>query len=108
MRDRLDALATFVAVAEQRSFAEAARQLGRSSASVTRAVAALDGLGFVCIRSYQAEPHMAAGRLQIILVEYEPPPAPIHIVHPEGRYLPAKVRLFIDYAAERLRRKFAP
>lgn len=70
--------------------------------------AALDGLGFVCIRSYQAEPHMAAGRLQIVLVEYEPPPAPIHVVHPEGRYLPAKVRVFIDYAAERLRRKFGP
>ncbi|MBV8131982.1 MAG: LysR family transcriptional regulator [Alphaproteobacteria bacterium] len=68
--------------------------------------AALDGLGFACIRSYQAEPHMAAGRLQPVLVEYEPPPAPIHIVHPEGRHLSAKVRLFIDYAAERLRRKF--
>jgi DNA-binding transcriptional LysR family regulator len=70
--------------------------------------AALDGLGLTCIRSYQAEPHLAAGRLQTVLVEYEPPPAPIHIVHPEGRYLPAKVRLFIDYAAERLRRKFGP
>jgi DNA-binding transcriptional LysR family regulator len=63
--------------------------------------AALDGLGFVCIRSYQAEPHVAAGRLQIVLVEYEPPPAPIHIVHPEGRHLPAKVRLFLDHAASR-------
>jgi DNA-binding transcriptional LysR family regulator len=70
--------------------------------------AALDGLGFTCVRSYQAEPHAAAGRLQTVLVEYEPPPAPIHIVHPEGRHLPAKVRLFIDYAAERLRRKFSP
>src|ERR1700745_3182982 len=42
MQDRLDALMIFVAVAEQRSFAEAARQLGRSSASVTRGVAALE------------------------------------------------------------------
>jgi DNA-binding transcriptional LysR family regulator len=68
--------------------------------------AALDGLGFACIRSYQAEPHMTAGRLQAVLVEYEPPPAPIHIVHPEGRHLPAKVRLFLDRAAEALRAKF--
>jgi len=68
--------------------------------------AALDGLGFACIRSYQAEQHAAAGRLQTVLVEYEPPPAPIHIVHPGGRYLPAKVRLFLDHAAEGLRRKF--
>ena len=42
MQDRLDALTIFVAVAEQQSFAEAARQLSRSPASVTRAVAALE------------------------------------------------------------------
>jgi hypothetical protein len=38
MQDRSDALAIFVAVAEQQSFVEAARQLSRSPASVTRAV----------------------------------------------------------------------
>ena len=70
--------------------------------------AAVDGLGFTCVRSYQAEPHMAAGRLQTVLTEYEPPPAPIHIVHPEGRHLPAKVRLFLDHAASALRTKFGP
>ena len=68
--------------------------------------AALDGLGLTCILSYQAEPHLSAGRLQTVLVEYEPPPAPIHIVHPEGRHLPTKVRLFLDHAAEGLRAKF--
>ena len=68
--------------------------------------AALEDFGLTCILSYQVEPHAAAGRLQTVLVEYEPPPAPIHIVHPEGRHLPAKVRLFLDHAAEGLRRKF--
>src|SRR5438045_948530 len=42
MQDRLDALTIFVAVAERQSFAEAARHLRRSPASVTRAVAALE------------------------------------------------------------------
>ena len=42
MPDRLDALAIFVAVAERQSFVEAARQLSRSPASVTRAVGALE------------------------------------------------------------------
>ena len=70
--------------------------------------AALDSSGFTCILSYQAEPDAAAGRLQNVLVEYEPPPAPIHIVHPEGRHLSPKVRLFLDHAAEGLRRKFGP
>jgi DNA-binding transcriptional LysR family regulator len=69
---------------------------------------ALEDFGLTCILSYQAEPHAAAGRLQTVLAEYEPPPTPIHIVHPEGRHLPAKVRLFLDHAAEGLRRKFAP
>lgn len=40
--DRLDELAIFVAVAEQSSFIKAARKLGRSAASVTRAIAALE------------------------------------------------------------------
>jgi len=70
--------------------------------------AALEDLGLTCVRSYQAEPHAAAGRLQTVLAEYEPPPAPIQIVHPEGRHLSAKVRLFLDHAAEGLRRKFTP
>jgi DNA-binding transcriptional LysR family regulator len=42
MQDRLDSMTIFVAVAEQQSFAEAARQLSRSPPSVTRAVAALE------------------------------------------------------------------
>jgi len=42
MQDRLDNMTIFVAVAERQSFAEAARQLTRSPASVTRAVAALE------------------------------------------------------------------
>ncbi|MGH6837167.1 MAG: LysR substrate-binding domain-containing protein, partial [Methylocella sp.] len=39
---RPEALTIFIAVAEQESFAEAARQLNRSPAAVTRAVAALE------------------------------------------------------------------
>jgi DNA-binding transcriptional LysR family regulator len=70
--------------------------------------AALDNLGLTCIRSYQAEQHTAAGRLQTVLVKYEPPPAPIHIVHPEGRHLSPTVRLFLDHIGEGLRRKFGP
>ncbi len=40
--DRMEAWTTFAAVAEARSFAAAARRLGRSPAAVTRAVAALE------------------------------------------------------------------
>ncbi|MGC2524245.1 MAG: LysR substrate-binding domain-containing protein, partial [Stellaceae bacterium] len=70
--------------------------------------AALEDFGLTCVLSYQAEPHAAVGRLQTVLVEYEPPPIPIHIVHPQGRHLSPKVRLFLDHVAEGLRRKFGP
>ena len=40
--DRLDSMRVFVAVAEQQGFAAAARRLGLSAPSVTRAVAALE------------------------------------------------------------------
>jgi DNA-binding transcriptional LysR family regulator len=45
--DLLEAVKTFVAVAEHESFAEAARRLNRSPAAVTRAVAMLEGDGNV-------------------------------------------------------------
>ena len=41
--DRLDELAAFVTVADERSFVAAARRLGRSPAAITRAVATLEG-----------------------------------------------------------------
>ena len=69
--------------------------------------AALSGLGIVRLLSYQIAPQLAAGSLSIILSEYELPAMPVHIVHSEGRYASAKVRVFIDLMAERLRENLA-
>ncbi|MDY0885051.1 LysR family transcriptional regulator [Dongia soli] len=68
--------------------------------------AAIAGGGVIRVMSYQSEPLEAEGKLQRLLVGYEPPPLPIHVVHPAGRYLAPKVRLFIDRAVEALRGKF--
>jgi DNA-binding transcriptional LysR family regulator len=68
--------------------------------------AVADG-GIVRALSYQTAPLEASGKLRRILVPYEPPPIPIHIVHPAGRHLSPKIRLFIDRAATALRGKFA-
>jgi len=65
--------------------------------------AALDGWGILRMLSYQAAPFIADGRLVPVLGDYAPDPVPIHLVHPEGRNAPAKVRAFIDMAAETLR-----
>ncbi len=68
--------------------------------------AAVASGGVVRPLSYQSAPLEAAGRLLRVLRAYEPPPIPIHLVHPAGRYLAPKVRLFIDRAVVALRGRF--
>jgi DNA-binding transcriptional LysR family regulator len=65
--------------------------------------AAARGRGLASALSYQVDADVRAGRLQIVLAEYEPEPIPVHLVHVAGRMAPAKLRAFIDFAAERLR-----
>lgn len=65
--------------------------------------AASAGWGLVRPLSYQVAPAVRDGSLQVVLGDYEEAPLPIHLVHPGGRHVPAKVRSFIDFAAERLR-----
>lgn len=61
------------------------------------------GWGLTRILSYQVAPLIAAGELTPVLTDQEEAPLPIHIVHPEGRRATAKVRAFVQMAAERLR-----
>ncbi len=65
--------------------------------------AAVEGWGLTRVLHYQIGPALLEGRLRIVLTEYEEPPLPIHVLHPEGRHAPAKVRAFIDLAVARLR-----
>lgn len=61
------------------------------------------GWGLTRVLAYQIGPALVEGTLQLALTDYEEPPLPIHIIHPEGRHAPAKVRAFIDLAVDRLR-----
>ncbi|WP_437764604.1 hypothetical protein WMF27_34460 [Sorangium sp. So ce281] len=38
-----------------------------------------------------------------MLAAHEPPPVPIHVVHPEGRRAAVRVRAFVDFLVDRLR-----
>lgn len=58
------------------------------------------GGGLTRVLAYQAADALAAGRLKRVLTEFEPPAVPIHIVYPNSRLLSAKVRVFIDLAAD--------
>lgn len=65
--------------------------------------AAKSGWGLTRVLAYQIGPALVDGLLQIALTEFEEPPLPIHVIHPEGRHAPAKVRAFLDLAVDRLR-----
>jgi len=58
------------------------------------------GGGLTRVLAYQAAEAIRNGRLQIVLADYEVPPLPIAIVYPTSRLLSAKVRAFVDLAAE--------
>jgi DNA-binding transcriptional LysR family regulator len=74
-----------------------------TNASETAIAAAVRGHGLARALRYQVDADVRAGRLQIILAEFEPEPLPVHLVHAAGRMARASVRTFIDFAAERLR-----
>lgn len=69
--------------------------------------AAVSGFGITRLLSYQAASHINDGRLQIILNEFQPKPVPVHVIHREGRYAPAKVRTFVDLMVDKLRSETA-
>ncbi|WP_031362827.1 LysR family transcriptional regulator [Caballeronia sordidicola] len=45
-------------------------------------------------------PEIASGALRVVLADYAPGPLAISAVHPAGRRLPTKVRVFIDFLVE--------
>ncbi|APR53199.1 LysR family transcriptional regulator [Sphingomonas koreensis] len=65
--------------------------------------AAISGWGLTRVLSYQIGPALIAGDLQIVLADHEEAPLPIHVIYPEGRHAPAKVRSFVEMAVARLR-----
>jgi DNA-binding transcriptional LysR family regulator len=75
-------------------------QCNTNEATIT---AARQGWGLTRVLHYQIGPALIAGDLQIVLADYEEPPLPVHLLYPEGRSAPAKVRAFIDMAVPTLK-----
>jgi DNA-binding transcriptional LysR family regulator len=67
--------------------------------------AALAGRGLARALSYQIAAHVQAGRLRIVLADHEPAPIPVQVVYVDGRKAAAKVKAFVDFAVDRLRRE---
>jgi DNA-binding transcriptional LysR family regulator len=69
--------------------------------------AAVRGVGFVRLRYYQAFDAIQAGKLALVLEEYEPEPTPVHLIHVPRSQMPLKMRRFLDFASPRLRKSLA-
>ena len=59
------------------------------------------GWGLTRVLSYQVAELVAKGELEIILDTYEAAALPVHILYQGGGRVPAKVRTFVDFCAER-------
>ena len=79
----------------------------RPRLSVTTAEAAVwaaaQGLGVTRVLHYQCADAINDGSLRIILANFEVEPLPVHLLHATRGALPAKLRVFLDFAAARLR-----
>ncbi|MCO5162557.1 MAG: LysR family transcriptional regulator [Mesorhizobium sp.] len=62
--------------------------------------AAIAGLGFATIPDFIARPALDDGTLVSVLDEFLPSGGGVFAVYPHRRYLPAKVRAFVDYLAQ--------
>jgi DNA-binding transcriptional LysR family regulator len=67
--------------------------------------AARAGIGLTTAFSYHVAAAIEAGALTKLLDDFQPPALPINLVYTAGRFLPLKLRAFLDFAAPRLRRR---
>src|SRR6185436_6766978 len=66
--------------------------------------AAVSGLGWAIIPDFIAQPDIDSGRLVAVLDDRLPRGGGIFAVYPHRRYLPAKVRVFVDYLVQWFRK----
>jgi len=64
--------------------------------------AVLYGQGISRIPSFVVGSDIKAGRLKVVLAEYQMPVKALYALFPKRQHLPAKVRVFIDFVVERL------
>ncbi|MBB3107143.1 DNA-binding transcriptional LysR family regulator [Psychrobacter luti] len=64
--------------------------------------AALKGLGIVQLPDYYVQKYLASGALVSLLDNYREPEESIWAIYPHNRHLSPKIRLLVDYLAERL------
>jgi DNA-binding transcriptional LysR family regulator len=65
--------------------------------------AARAGIGLTLAFSHHVGAALGAGTLTTVLDEFQLPPRPVNFVYTAGRFMPIKLRAFLDFAAPRLK-----
>ncbi|PWT88450.1 MAG: LysR family transcriptional regulator [Proteobacteria bacterium] len=78
--------------------------VGSAEAACTAARA---GIGITIALAYQLKVGSDGGALTTLLDEFQPAPLPVSLVYAANRFLPIKVRAFLDFATPRLKRVLA-
>lgn len=64
--------------------------------------AALNGIGIVQLPDYYLQQHIEQGKLEVLLSQYQREEEGIWALYPQSKYLANKVRLLIDFLADKL------
>ncbi len=62
--------------------------------------ASVAGLGLIVLPHWMIHSQLESGELELVMQDYTPPPLPIQAVYPQRRYLPLRVRCFVEFLAE--------
>lgn len=71
-----------------------------ANSPLTARAAAIAGLGFAPLPDFIAQPALESGELVPVLDEWLPRGGGIFAVYPHRRYLPAKIRVFVDFLVQ--------
>ncbi|WP_150587216.1 LysR family transcriptional regulator [Pandoraea communis] len=66
--------------------------------------AGIAGLGVLTTYEFLVSPHLQSGALQRLFPEWHGAQIPVHVAYPANRHLASKVRVFVDWAIEILRK----
>jgi DNA-binding transcriptional LysR family regulator len=80
----------------------------RCRLNINTAEAAIDsaiaGVGITHVLSYQVADAVKAGKLRIVLQNFEPAPVPVSLIYTAQSMVPAKLRSFLEFATPRIRK----
>jgi len=65
--------------------------------------AARAGIGVAEVFSYHVAESVKSGELTLLLQDFQPPPLPVNFVYSPDRFMPVKLRAFLDFTLPRLK-----